>query len=134
MSAEEEEDLRANAVLEAMVLLDTPNIDQLRSEEVYKCFRRATLLHHPDKLPPSATDNERDSANKNFILLVMARDQLLLVMDDPNHLTSSLKKKIKKGFLKARKFRGVYNLEQVMKECQKQGRDRAIEYHKMEEL
>ena len=55
-------------------------------------------------------------------------------MDDPNHLTSSLKKKIKKGFRKAKQFRGVDNLKQVMKECHERGRDRAIEYHNMEIL
>ena len=94
----EEEEGRAKAIVEAMVFLDTPNIDQLDTGVIYRCFRRKTLLHHPDKLPPSATEANRAAANINFVTLVMARDLLIHVMDHPNHLTSCFHAK-RLGFL-----------------------------------
>ena len=130
-----EEEGKVNAIVEAMVVLDMKNIDQLTvSEEVYRCFRRQTLLKHPDKLPQSASAKEREDANKNFVILVMARDLLIQVVDYPTDFSQSLKEKVQKKLRGATQNIGVLNLIKIMKERQEEGRERAIEYHKMKAM
>jgi len=125
-TAKQEEDGRANAIVEAMVLLDTPNIDRLKTEDVYSCYRRKSLLQHPDKLPPDASEDDRRQATANFVTLTMARDCLVEALDHPQHLTKSLKEKIGDMFRKVSRDIGVVNLLKGMKERQEQGATRAL--------
>ena len=126
-TAKEEEGGRANAIVEAMVLLDTPNIDLLKTVDVYSCYRRKALLQHPDKLPQGASEEKRKQANANFVMLTMARDCLVEALDHPQHLTKSLKKRIEDQFRKVSKDIGVLNLLKGMKERQEKGAARAVE-------
>ena len=58
-----EDEQKADLMVDALLLLGVPlpngNLEEIREEDIMKCFRRKALRHHPDKLPVDASEKER---------------------------------------------------------------------------
>ena len=98
----EDDDLKkkADTFVESMIVLETPEIDQLDEHEVFRCFRRKALQCHPDRLPLNASKEDKEMAKMNWYIFEMARDLLLKYCENPAIISLQLKKKVKQLYRK----------------------------------
>ena len=127
---EDEDKEKVALFVESMIILDTPGLDDLKSEEINRLFRKKALQCHPDKLPRDATEEERKLVYENWYAVEMARDMLLQYCQDPSMLTLQLKKKIKKCFQKDSEEVDMAAFAERMKNWNHQSAQRALELKK----
>ena len=92
--------IKANTFVESMIALETPELAQLDSKEVERCFRRKALQFHPDRLPLDISDEGKELAKLNWYTIEMARDLLLQYCDNPAIMSLRLKQKVNETFRK----------------------------------
>ena len=92
--------IKANAFVESMIALETPELAQLDNKEVQRCFRRKALQFHPDRLPLDISDEDKELAKLNWYTIEMAKDMLLQYCDNPAMMSLKLKEKVNELYRK----------------------------------
>ena len=84
MQAVDEEEKRAGIIAEAMQLLETPPLCEMTPANIDSCFRKKSLIYHPDKVAAEASEADREWSKILWQRLVVAKDTLHDVLSNRN--------------------------------------------------
>lgn len=89
---------QALMIFEAMIFLGTKSLSVMNRTDVESCFRKKACIYHPDKLGPDVSEERKETAKKNWLGYLMARDMLLQIIDDPSAIPEEVRSKVEQLF------------------------------------